>query len=412
MIGYYTSNHDNVGAVGPQNSDKSAKEVQWYESGIFWDALMNYAKITKDHQYTTVVSNALSQASYGDAQSFLGTSAMQKLFETIGGKWNDDLNWWALATLTGAELYGMKQTLVSTSAATYGGITENTFNQVQSDWDASCGGGIWWSRDRSNPKTKDYKSVITNAQQMMIATRLYGLTKNGTYLELAKQNYQWMKSIGLITSAWHVLDGVTYSPNGCVLSEKEFSYSYGVLVGSLALLSKYTNDPSYASDASNILDFSLSLFTVNNVFTDPCESNNSCPVNSVSFKGSYIEGLTIYYQNTDDESVKAKIQKVVDASALSLVQNSCDANWGCYNTWQGQYAKIQTDFHSELNTFNLMNAVAAVHSSTNIQGAKAAPAYGGKTRSTASITTSDAQSFNNGLTASVILVVSLMTLAF
>ena len=293
---------------------------------------------------------------------------MQKLSETLGGKWNDDLAWYALATMTGAELLG-PNTKLYTGASTYSAVTVTTFNQIWSQWDPSCSGGIWWSRDRNSAGTKDYKSVITNAQMIMLSARLYGMTNNATYLQAAQQIYGWLKSSGIVTSGWHIYDGINYSPSGCVLNAAEYSYSYGILMGGLVLLSKYSNNPIYASDAAKILDVALSVFTVNNVITDICEQNNNCAVNSISPKGSFIRGLTYYYNNTNDATIKTKIQTAIDASVVSMAQNSCDSNWGCYNTWQGPNAKVQTDFHSELNSLQLMNAAVMIHSASNIPGA-------------------------------------------
>jgi mannan endo-1,6-alpha-mannosidase len=94
----------------------------------------------------------------GEGGSLLGDDAW--LSEQILGKWNDDIMWWGLAVLTGAELYGLDAHMPN--KITYLKSAQITYDQVWQQWDTKCGGGIYWVRDRKRDSKKGYKSSITN----------------------------------------------------------------------------------------------------------------------------------------------------------------------------------------------------------------------------------------------------------
>ena len=92
LMKYYIPN--DTGNI-KESSASDASGFQWYESGIMWGAMMDYAQITNDGKYVETVSTALGSAAFGEAASFLGGSAGKKFSQTVSGKWNDDILWWA-----------------------------------------------------------------------------------------------------------------------------------------------------------------------------------------------------------------------------------------------------------------------------------------------------------------------------
>ena len=85
---------DGLGAVNPSTAG-DASGIQWYESGIYWGALLDYARTFNDNQFGNDVGTALGLASFGSVGSFLGSNAA--IAATLQGKWNDDIMWWGLA---------------------------------------------------------------------------------------------------------------------------------------------------------------------------------------------------------------------------------------------------------------------------------------------------------------------------
>lgn len=181
--------------------------------------MMEYQRTYEDKQFASTVGTALGLAS-GKSGSFLGDNLI--ISEKLLGKWNDDIMWWALGALSGAELYGTDAKMPS--GITYLKTAQITYDQVWSQWDSKCGGGIYWSRDRTGAK-QGYKSAITNAQHILLGSRLYILTKNETYLRNAANVANWMKSSGLITTNSDVLDGIDAS-QGCKLGQASQATSY------------------------------------------------------------------------------------------------------------------------------------------------------------------------------------------
>ncbi|KAI8924613.1 glycosyl hydrolase family 76-domain-containing protein [Entophlyctis helioformis] len=276
--------------------------------------------------------------------------------------------------LTGAELFG--KDAIMPRGGTYLKLAINTYDEVWEQWDTeSCGGGIYWSRNRrATDNLRTYKSTITNAQQINMAARLSILTGNATYNQHGEMVYAWLKSSGLVTADWRVLDGAN-APNCATPNRNELSYKIGTLVGALGWLFKSTGKTQYQTEAGLILDVALRQFAPNNIFTDPCEAANpTCPANQVSPKGTMIRGLMYLYMTTTDAAIKAKIATAVDASFLAMAAAACDEKWNCGNVWQGAGARVYTDFHTQLNALELANAVAVVHPPAGVPGAVAVTA--------------------------------------
>ena len=166
------------GAMFDRSNDPSINGFQWWENGVMWSALMDYSAMTGDSQHLNTIVPALTLASFKTVGSFLGPN---KGTAASLGKWNDDILWWALGPMTGAEVFPGQ---VMSEGVSYLDLAKNTYNEVWEQWDTtSCGGGIFWSRDRitNDPKTKNFKSSITHAQQMLLGARLYGQTKDPIY---------------------------------------------------------------------------------------------------------------------------------------------------------------------------------------------------------------------------------------
>jgi mannan endo-1,6-alpha-mannosidase len=127
-----------------------------------WGALMEYIKTTGDATFATPIVNALTEASFGTVSSFLG--AQPTFAETIEGKWNDDILWWALPVVTAGEVFTANA--VMPGGVSYFQLANITYQQVFAQWsDVKCGGGLYWSRDRNNAAMKGYKSKLLTANK-------------------------------------------------------------------------------------------------------------------------------------------------------------------------------------------------------------------------------------------------------
>nr|KAJ3422239.1 hydrolase 76 protein [Polyrhizophydium stewartii] len=367
LMAFYPPNFR--GAI-PDVGTSDASGRQWFESGVMWGAFMEHARITGDGQFVPIVTNALSNVSYAPSGvgSYLGPST--SVASTLLGRWNDDIMWYALGSLTAAEVFGKAALMPRSAKITYLQATVNTYNEVMQQYDeSSCNGGVFWSRDRTNPDNKDYKSTITNAQAILIAARLSILTGNKTYLTEADKIYAWLKGTQIITPTYHVYDGMSITK--CQRHGLEYSYNAGILIGGMAWMYKATGNTNYITEAGKLLDTALTTFATGPVITDLCEgATDMCTVgdatskppaaNQVPPKGTMIRGLTYLYMFTPDAAQKAKIKKFIDASFAGML-STCTANMGCSAVWTPGAAPANGNFHHQLVAIELTNAVAAIY---------------------------------------------------
>ena len=347
---------DQKGAVRPINRETS-DGIQWYESGIMWGAVLEYSRVFQDPQFASIASPALALASSGKVGSFLGSNKM--FANTLQGKWNDDIAWWGLATVTGAELFGK-------DAATKDGqsflqISINTFNEVWQQWDTTkCGGGIYWSRDRKHKEYKSYKSTITNAQMMMLGARLTILTKDEQYMKKAVEIYKWVQKV-LITPDGSVVDGIDVEKDqDCKPPRLQgLSYKSGNLIGALAWMYKASGDQNYLKEAGVLARKSFTYFVQDGIIRDHCELPKTfevkkCEANNVQPKGTYIRGLGYLAAITNIKSDKEEIKSLLRKSYQQLIK-TCDRNLNCGTYWLSG-KKEKSNFHFQVNAIELVTA--------------------------------------------------------
>jgi hypothetical protein len=118
-------------------------------------------------------------------------------------------------------------------------VPEKTLWEMYEQEDETCGGGIYWSRNRLDPSRKNWKSAITNWEYTDAAARVYFETKNQTVLDLSIKIHDWLFSSGLVSEDGTLGDGM-YGGDAetlkCVVSPNQYSYNYGAALGTSAWL--------------------------------------------------------------------------------------------------------------------------------------------------------------------------------
>jgi predicted alpha-1,6-mannanase (GH76 family) len=91
-------------------------------------------------------------------------------------------------------------------------MAESIFGDMTGGWDDTCGGGIWWKKDRH------YKNAIANELFLSIAAHLAARTngaKKRGYLARAKREWDWFDASGMINDENLVsADRVDHSSHG------------------------------------------------------------------------------------------------------------------------------------------------------------------------------------------------------
>lgn len=200
----------------------------------------------------------------------------QKKFPNFRNEYYDDEGWWALAWIQAFDV---------THRDTYLKMAESIFGDMTSGWDDTCGGGIWWKKDRH------YKNAIANELFLSVAAHLATRTdgeRRRAYLAWAKREWDWFDASGMINDESLVNDGLTPAckNNG----RTTWSYNQGVILGGLVELSQASGDTAPLRKAQLIAHATLSLLIdAGLILHDPTEPH--CSEDSVQFKGIFVRNL-------------------------------------------------------------------------------------------------------------------------
>ncbi|KAJ3014194.1 UNVERIFIED_CONTAM: hydrolase 76 protein [Siphonaria sp. JEL0065] len=345
-----------------QDGARDQNHLQWHESAIYWDLFYQYGSYSKDTAYNDWMDGELLLATVGG--DFLdGNSTLLGL----SGRWNDDIGWWALATMTAAEHYG-KDAIIApnqpgNSNPTYFGATHMTYLEMLDQWDSStCGGGMFWSRNRNSNIENQlfYKSTISNAEHLDLGARLYTLTKDPAYLDWFDRVYNWLKTSNLISPTYAVYDGL--DTRSCQINEAQYSYHSAELISGLAILHKATGNPTYLTEAHAHFSHVQSFF-VNNatgVLYDP-QGGDKTPT---GFLWSLYRALATLYTITTNTDVKTRIATVLRMSAAANFQ-TCTYEWNCITKLSPVPAKYTlpdgTNVRAQMESVAILNALAVVN---------------------------------------------------
>jgi len=195
----------------------------------------------------------------------------------------DDTGWWAMAWIDAYDLTGNSGYLTT---------AEDDANYMNSFWDSTCGGGVWWSTARK------YKNAIANELDLYVNAALHNrIPGDTTYLNQAVKEWNWFSATGMINGSNLINDGLT-TDGTCVNNNAQtWTYNQGVVLEGLAELYKATNNTAYLTEAKTLANASTTAATlqVSGELAEPGDSaastGTSADHNTVMFKGAYIRGL-------------------------------------------------------------------------------------------------------------------------
>ena len=191
------------------------------------------------------------------------------------------------------------------------------FGAMADGWDDTCGGGVWWSTDRT------YKNAITNELFLLAAARLARRKASGSYLDWALRTWRWFEASGMINSDGLVNDGLD---GACVNNgQPTWTYNQGVILGALVELWRATDDRSYLDHAERIATAAVRSL-VHSGSTILCEavpgdSNRDAHV----FKGVLAQGLARLH--AADPGAYAAIGEFLRANADTVAAGPYGYAW-------------------------------------------------------------------------------------
>ncbi|MFZ0745223.1 MAG: glycoside hydrolase family 76 protein [Terracidiphilus sp.] len=205
----------------------------WWNSANAITALANFSRESNTVKYLPVFANTLRSAQRppDGSAGFIN-------------KYYDDEGWWALAWI---DVYDL------THDSDYLHMADAIFSNMQLGWEtATCGGGVWWSKDNKD------KNAIENELFLAVAASLANRDADATMrsgdLEWARREWSWFRQSGMINGQHLVNDGLDLSdPAHCRNNRKQtWSYNQGVILGALVELDRADPDPGLKRTADSI----------------------------------------------------------------------------------------------------------------------------------------------------------------
>jgi predicted alpha-1,6-mannanase (GH76 family) len=314
----------------------------WWNSGNAITALANFSRVSGTKKYLPVFANTLKAAQTGHdgAKGFINT-------------YYDDEGWWALAWI---DVYDL------THDPAYLRMADSIFSDMQLGWDtASCGGGVWWSKD-----TKE-KNAIENELFLSVAASLANrepdAARRASDLAWAEKEWTWFRDSGMINGDHLINDGLDHSdPAHCKNNGKNtWTYNQGVILGGLVELDKAAPDPALKTIGSSIALAAITHLTDKDGVLH--ESNDAHTGGDVpQFKGIFARNLMTFNSASPDP----RYQAFFLANARSLWKNDRDEanHFGFY--WAGPLDS--TDAARQSSALDLLIAADAVESGKGKRG--------------------------------------------
>jgi predicted alpha-1,6-mannanase (GH76 family) len=262
----------------------------WWNSANAIETTIDYTAQTGTDEYRYIIGNSFEVNAAGDSVNPT-PDFINRLY--------DDEGWWALTWIRAYDLTGEPRYLE---------MAETIFDDIAGGWDDTCGGGVWWSKER------DYKNAITNELFLTIAARLHRRTSAGggstMYLEWAEREWAWFAASGMINGASLVNDGVT---DDCVNNQQTaWTYNQGVILGGLAEMHEITGDGAYLAQAQAIAEAAMrELVTARGILREPCEPD--CGGDGAQFKGIFMRNLARLHEVAPDPRYRDFIERNADS---------------------------------------------------------------------------------------------------
>lgn len=219
MVQYYTGNQPG------QVPGNLPAPYYWWETGAMFGALIDYWAYTGDTQFNAITTQAL--------QFQVGPNADYMPPNRTKDEGNDDQAFWGMAAITAAESNFPNPPAGQPSWLALG---QAVFNTQAPRWDTTtCGGGLRWQIFAFN-NGYNYKNTISNGCFFNMAARLGRYTGNQTYLDWADKMWDWVSTVGLVSSDYHIYDGSDDTINCTQINHIEWSYNAGVVLYGAAIM--------------------------------------------------------------------------------------------------------------------------------------------------------------------------------
>lgn len=305
--------------------------IAWWQQANALESVIDYSSMTHSSAYLNDITTTFQ---HNNQHGFLN-------------EYYDDEGWWAVVWIKAYDL---------THKSVYLDTAKAIFQDMTGGWDATCGGGLWWSKART------YKNAIPNELFLEVAVRLHQRTPgdsmdggggpaNMSYIDWAMQEWHWFKQSGMLNSSQLVndgLDGTTCQNNRA----PAWTYNQGVIVGALTDLYAVTHDSSYLAQAEAITDANNRTNVDENglLYETGCEPDDNCGEDGALFKGIYMKNLYYLYQTDSQQAYRDFMMQ--NANAIWNFNQDAVGHLGLH--WGGPFDQVQA--RSQIAAQDALNA--------------------------------------------------------
>ncbi|KAK3939863.1 hypothetical protein QBC46DRAFT_262320 [Diplogelasinospora grovesii] len=281
-------------------SDSNTLGVFSIMQNTFLNAQSTAATAVKTISATGMISSTYTFATTASKRAEMAANG----FSGFINNYYDDEGWWALAWIRSWDVSNDPGFL---------DMAEHIFEDMKAGTDSTCGGGIWWSKDRN------YKNAIANELYLSVAASLANRVPSNKayYLSIAESQWTWFRNSGMINSNNLINDGLTIQSNGqCVNNgDNTWSYNQGVILGGLVELYKATGDSSYLTEAATIATAAIALLSSSSTGviheSGGCEPN--CGADGSQFKGIFVRNLHYLQEVAPQDAFRNSIFRNADS---------------------------------------------------------------------------------------------------
>lgn len=305
----------------------------WWNAGEAFGGLLDYYTFCDSDNKT--LENLIYEGMYHQAgESYNYIPSNQSMVEG-----NDDQGVWGLAVMQAVE-----RNFTDPKEHSWLSMTQAIFNTMSARWDNQhCGGGLRWQIFTWN-SGYDYKNSIANGCLFNIAARLARYTKNDSYAKVAEKVWDWMEDVGFLTEEDDQLvlhDGAKITDNCTDVTDKKWSYTYGIFIAGCAFMYNYTEDSKWLTRAEEIIEASDYFYKDNIMYETQCMPSH-CNNDQRSFLSLFSRslGVTMVLAPETVSLIEEKLDKSAEAAAQSCSGGSdgvtCGLDW-THDGWDGVY---------------------------------------------------------------------------
>lgn len=296
----------------------------WWNAGEAFGGLLDYYTFCDNDNKT--LKNLIYEGMYQQAgESFNYIPSNQSMVEG-----NDDQGVWGLAVMEAVE-----RNFTDPEDHSWLSMTQAIFNTMEARWDTEhCGGGLRWQIFTWN-SGYDYKNSIANGCLFNIAARLARFTRNESYAKVAEKVWDWMEDVGFLTSEDDKLvlhDGAKIGDNCTDVTDKKWSYTYGIFIAGCAYMYNYTEDSMWLDRATEIIEVSSYFFKDGIMYETTCMPNH-CNNDQRSFHSLFARclGITTVLAPETVSLIEDNLDKSAEAAAQSC--SGGDDHVTCGEDW-------------------------------------------------------------------------------